>query len=81
MAYGTKSVPGPSRGELSSGPVGDHPLCTMLNDLRIRERVMRDHRKPQTAVTWENVYGNLLGSSGRRFKWRRTQRRTLGRSQ
>jgi hypothetical protein len=54
-------------GTQTRGPIGDHTLCAMVNDLRVCARPPQPHlghtpgdkRKRVTAIYW--------GSSGRRF--------------
>ena len=42
------------------GPVGDHALCAVVNDLRIRERVARPPDGYRPLATCENRHRDLL---------------------
>ena len=48
---------------LTWGPIGDHTLCAIVNDLRVGERVARARLGPSPAPR-ETGYRHLLGSSG-----------------
>lgn len=54
----------------SGGPIGDHTLCALVNDLRVRERLARRlNCRVSTADLGRRVTAIYWGSSGHRFKY------------
>jgi hypothetical protein len=50
------------------GPVGDHTVCALVNDVRVCAHHAQAHNGVPSAVTWQNALPLLSGSSGRSFK-------------
>jgi Thiamine pyrophosphate enzyme, C-terminal TPP binding domain len=48
-------------GQQLGGPVGDHTLCAMVNDLRVCERYARTSHEGRLRVAWGNVLPLLTG--------------------
>ena len=43
------------------GPLWDHTLCAIVNDLRAYERTYTATERPQLRVTWQNVLPQFTG--------------------